>query len=96
MINPQPKPETIRLYGADYTKFRRELSERATDEFGTTICESCGKYAPLYVGDNHFDEFFCGQVHHLDGKKGGDVLERCLWVCFSCHRGTHNGKRRLR
>lgn len=89
----QPKHKRIKLEGKAKTKLRRDLHKRAKGQ-----CESCGRHLPFYVfdyaGEPYFDEFRCGHTSHIisRGAGGDDSMENCLYECWDCHRGKHNGK----
>lgn len=76
----RPKKKPIRLKGAAYTKFRKQVHDRAKG-----VCEVCGMAAPL-VGFN------CGTVSHIKsrGSGGGDTLDNVRWEHWDmCHSKKH-------
>jgi hypothetical protein len=82
------KVKAIRLKGRAYTKFRREVHDRAGGH-----CERCGRYAPLLV-DGVFDVFTCGHVAHKRsvGAGGSDTMDNVRWECYNCHIGLEHIK----
>jgi 5-methylcytosine-specific restriction endonuclease McrA len=62
-----------RLSAAQYRKFKRWVHE--VDSWLCTVCRMCNDPAGL-------------QIHHAKsrGAGGGDTLDNCFTVCFSCHR----------
>jgi 5-methylcytosine-specific restriction endonuclease McrA len=89
-LNPQPKPQTKRLKGKAYTKFRESVHRRAHG-----VCEICGCYAPLKDADGNFDVYGCGHVCHFKsrGAGGEDTLENAYWACYECHMRKDHGPR---
>jgi len=87
-MQPNPKPKTVKLKGAAYTKFRRVVYNRANG-----LCETCGSLAPLKYADC-FVVLKCGHVSHIRsrGAGGSDILSNVIWQCFSCHSKKHGPK----
>jgi len=94
-MNPCPKNIIIRLKGKKKTEFRKAVAKRALE-----FCEVCGGHAPRLWG-GYFNSMWCGHIHHIKsvGSGGGDTMgengtkNNAQWLCASCHRAKHDGKR---
>ena len=89
-MTPNPKTKPIRLTGAAYKEFRREVWLRAGG-----LCERCKEPAPRYNSNGEFDLHTCGHVSHIKsrGAGGQDILSNVRWYCWKCHLvDTHGPK----
>ncbi|HEC60899.1 MAG TPA: HNH endonuclease [bacterium] len=78
-MNPQPKPEKIRI---DHKKPTYKKLQQSVVERDRESCRVCDKHTVYLNG-----------VHHVKplARGGSDTKENMVLLCLDCHDGFHRG-----